>query len=346
MGIRQGVLRKSNNVEARFWNKLEGSKVQCVLCPISCKISEGKMGLCGVRENKDGKLYTLIYGKASSVANDPIEKKPLFNFHPGTSALSFGTVGCNLKCIFCQNYTISQVQYGSIPMRDVAPEDVVPLVERYGSAGVAWTYNEPTIWHEFTYDSSKLVKKAGYYSVYVTNGYINEDPLTELAPYLDAMNVDVKAFNEEFYRKLCKGRLQPVLDTCIRAEELGIHVELTKLVVTHENDSPEETRDFCRWIVDNLGEETPVHFSRFHPDYRMRDRPATPMEALDRAYDIAKAEGLEYVYIGNIPHDPRENTYCPHCGAVVIERFGFSIGEKNLVGKTCASCGKELKMVV
>jgi pyruvate formate lyase activating enzyme len=298
-----------------------------------------------VRENRGGKLFTLIYGKASSVANDPIEKKPLYHFHPGTNALSFGSVGCNLKCLFCQNYTISQVKYGSIPMRDVASEDVLPLVERYGSAGVAWTYNEPSIWHEFTYDASKLVKEAGYYSVYVTNGYINEDPLREIAPYLDAMNVDIKSFTEDFYRKLCKGRLQPVLDTCIVARELGIHIELTKLVVPDSNDSPEETKEFCRWVVDNLGDGTPVHFSRFHPDYKMRDRKKTPMEALDASFEIAQEEGLKYIYVGNIPHDARENTYCPDCGGVVIERWGFSIGETNMDGNKCSACGAELDIV-
>lgn len=313
---------------------------------MSCKISDDKLGLCGVRQNKGGRLHTLIYGKASSVANDPIEKKPLYHFHPGTRVLSFGTVGCNLKCLFCQNYTISQVRYGSIPMRDVALDEVVPLIERYGSSGVAWTYNEPTIWHEFTYDASKLVKEVGYYSVYVTNGYINEDPLREIAPYLDAMNVDVKSFTEEFYRKLCKGRLQPILDTCILARELGIHLELTKLVVPEENDSPEETKAFCRWVVENLGESTPVHFSRFHPDYKMRDRAVTPVETLDEAYEIAHSEGLRYVYLGNIPHDPKENTYCPNCGNLVIERWGFSVGEMNLDGNKCSSCGESLDIVI
>ncbi len=348
-GIRHGgLLHKSNDAvrEARFWKDLGDSKVQCLLCPVSCKISNGKLGLCRVRENKGGKLFTLIYGKASSVANDPIEKKPLYHFHPGTSALSFGTVGCNMKCTFCQNYTISQVKYGTIPMRDIAPEDVLPLVERYGSSGVAWTYNEPTIWHEFAYDASKLVKEAGLYSVYVTNGYINEDPLRELAEYLDAMNVDIKAFTEEFYRKLCKGRLQPVLDTCILAKELGIHLELTKLIVPDENDSPEETREFCRWVVENLGERTPVHLSRFHPDYKMKDRKRTPMDTLDESFEIARSEGLKYVYVGNIPHDPRENTYCPECSAMLIERWGFSIGETNLDGDKCASCGADLDIVL
>jgi pyruvate formate lyase activating enzyme len=239
------------------------------------------------------------------VANDPIEKKPLYHFHPGTSALSFGTVGCNMKCAFCQNYTISQVKYGSIPMRDVAPEDVLPLVERYESSGVAWTYNEPTIWHEFAYDASKLVKEAGHYSVYVTNGYINE-----------------------------------------LAKELGIHLELTKLIVPDENDSPEETREFCRWVVENLGERTPVHLSRFHPDYKMKDRRRTPMDTLDESFEIARSEGLKYVYVGNIPHDPRENTYCPECSGMLIERWGFSIGETNLDGHKCASCGADLDIVL
>lgn len=332
--------------EARFWNRTEDGKVQCTLCPVTCKISDGKRGLCGVRENKKGDLYTLIYGKASSVADDPIEKKPLYHFYPGTHVLSFGTVGCNLKCLFCQNYTISQAKFGSIPMRDVKVDEVVPLIEQYGSYGAAWTYNEPTIWHEFTYDASKLVTEAGYYSVYVTNGYINEDPLRELAPYLDAMNVDVKAFTDRFYKKLCKGRLQPVLDTCALAKELGIHLELTKLVVPEENDDPSETRKFCKWVAEELGTEVPVHFSRFHPDYKMKDRKRTPMKTLDECYEIAQSEGLKYVYLGNIPQDPRENTYCPECGTLVIERWGFNVGEINLDGKKCKSCGHEINIIV
>lgn len=332
--------------EARFWKGLEDTKVQCLLCPVSCKISDGRQGLCGVRENMGGKLHSLIYGKASSVANDPIEKKPLYHFHPGTHVLSFGTVGCNLKCLFCQNYTISQVKFGTTPMRDIAPEEVLPLVERYGSSGVAWTYNEPSIWHEFTFDASKLVKEAGYYSVYVTNGYINEDPLREISPYLDAMNVDVKSFTEDFYRKLCKGRLQPVLDTCVLAKELGIHIELTKLIVPGENDNPEETRDFCRWVVENLADNVPVHFSRFHPDYKMRDRRMTPIETLNESYEIAQSEGLKYVYLGNIPPHPREYTFCPNCGKPVIERWGFSVGEMNLTENKCSFCGHEIDIVI
>ncbi|MFQ5911207.1 MAG: AmmeMemoRadiSam system radical SAM enzyme, partial [Thermoplasmata archaeon] len=220
------------------------------------------------------------------------------------------------------------------------------MAKRLKCDGVAWTYNEPSIWHEFTYDASKLVKEAGYYSVYVTNGYINEDPLREIAPYLDAMNVDVKSFTEDFYRKLCKGRLQPVLDTCVVARELGIHIELTKLLVPDGNDSPDETTKFCRWVVEDLGDSTPVHFSRFHPDYKMRDGRSTPMETLDEAYEIALDEGLKYVYLGNVPHDPKENTYCPECDKLVIERWGFNIGEMNLDGSKCSSCGEELDLVI
>lgn len=331
--------------EARFWKRIGDSKVQCTLCPTGCKIGEGNLGVCGVRRNIGGKLSTLVYGLASSVMNDPIEKKPLFHFYPGSSALSFGTVGCNFSCEFCQNYTISQAKVGDIPLRSLSPEEVVQLVERYHSGGVAWTYNEPTIWHEFTYDASKLVKKKGFYSVYVTNGYINEEPLRELSPYLDAMNIDLKSISDDFYRKLCRGRRDPVLDTCKLAKELGIHLELTNLVIPGYNDDPKEIRELCKWVVENLGTDVPLHFSRFHPDYNMREVPSTPLETLSKAYDIATEEGLRFIYLGNIPHDERENTYCPNCGRLVIERWGFSVGLKNLKDGSCAFCGEDLNIV-
>jgi pyruvate formate lyase activating enzyme len=331
--------------EARFW-KTEGDRVRCELCPHFCKIADGKYGICKVRKNDGGKLYTLIYGRASSVTPDPIEKKPLFHFHPGTQSLSFGTVGCNYSCPFCQNYSISQSKPEDVHLKKVDPEDVVPLMEKYSCDGVSWTYNEPSIWHEFTYDCSKLVKKAGYYTNYVTNGYTNAEPLREIAPYLDAMNIDLKSMDDGFYKRLCKAKVQPVLDTIVLAKELGIHIELTNLVIPGENDTKEGFEKMAKWIVDNVGSEVPLHFSRFHPDYQMIDHPRTPLKTLGIAYKIAKDAGLKYVYVGNVPSNERENTLCPNCGNMVIQRWGFSISKYDLDGNKCKNCGEVVDIIV
>lgn len=331
--------------EARFW-RMDRDRVRCELCPHFCRIADGKVGICGVRENRKGKLYSLIYGKITSIAPDPIEKKPLFHFYPGTAVLSFGTVGCNYSCPFCQNYSISQAKPKDTFLRDLDPKDIVGLIRKYNCRGVAWTYNEPSIWHEFTYDCSRLAKEAGYYTVYVTNGYLNEEPLREIAPYLDAMNIDLKSLREEFYKKLCKARVQPVLDTCVLAKELRIHIELTNLVIPYENDREEDFKKLTTWVVENLGPEVAVHFSRFHPDYRMLDRPRTPIETLELAYETAKRAGLKYVYVGNIPTDERENTLCPNCGNTVIGRWGYSISKYDLDGNKCRKCGGKVDIIV
>ena len=328
--------------EASFWNKIKENKVQCNLCSHHCKIDESRVGICGVRKNENGRLYTLIYGSCSSMASDPIEKKPLYHFHPGTYAFSMGTIGCNFKCSHCQNYSISTADTNFPYLREITPERVVELVKEYGCKGVSYTYNEPTIWHEFCYDSAKLVKKAGLYTCYVTNGYISEDPLRELSPVLDAMNIDVKAFTEDFYKKICKAKLEPVLNTCILAKELGIHIELTYLVIPTLNDSLTEIRDFCKWIADKLDVTTPVHFSRFHPDHNMMDKSATPISTLIKIYEIAKEEGLFYPFIGNVTHGNYENTFCPKCGNIVIERKGYNINKTGLINNRCTKCNEIL----
>lgn len=325
--------------EASFWKKIKDNRVQCNLCNQSCKIADGKQGICSVRRNVNGKLFTLIYGSVSSMAADPIEKKPLYHFHPGTYAFSIGTVGCNFKCTHCQNFAISTADSSASCMKDIGPEQVVELTKRYECQGVAYTYNEPTIWHEFAYDSAKLVKKAGFYTTYVSNGYIKESPLKELSPYLDAINIDVKAFSEDFYRKVCKARLEPVLRTCELTKELGIHMELTYLVIPGYNDSLDEIKKFCKWVVEKLGKDTPVHFSRFHPDNNMIEVPATPMETLLKIYYAAKEMGVLFPYIGNVAHGHYENTVCPKCGNVCIERVGYSVNLKDFVDRKCSKCG-------
>ncbi len=332
--------------EARHWKLLKNKLVQCQLCAHQCTIKDGKRGLCGVRENTKGALSTLIYGSYSSMAVDPIEKKPLYHFHPGTNVFSLGTVGCNFQCLHCQNYTISRGTPETIPLQEGTSQHMVALAQTHGCKGIAWTYNEPTIWHEFTLDTSKIAHQAGLYTVYVTNGYITKEPLKELSPYLDAMNVDIKAFHEEFYKTICNARLAPVLETCKRAKKLGIHLELTYLVIPTHNDSIDEITSFCHWVVETLGADTPVHFSRFHPDYHLTDVPPTPLDTLTRIYDIAKNEGIQFPYLGNVPHGTYEHTICPHCGATCIERYGFTTKLTGVKNGACRSCGTQLSLVI
>jgi pyruvate formate lyase activating enzyme len=308
-------------------------------------VAPGKRGLCGVRENSGGKLYSLIYGLASSIHPDPIEKKPLFHFMPGTTAISFGSVGCNLTCQHCQNYSISRASPSEFSLTRVTPEDVVKHAKASGAESVSWTYNEPTIWHEFTTDASRVVHEAGLKTSYVTNGYICEAPLRELKGLIDAMNIDVKSFSDETYRGICGGHLAPVLRTCELAVSLGIHVELTYLIIPGRNDSEPELGEFVAWVKDRLRPDIPVHFSAFHPDYRMTGVPRTSMRTMVLAYDIAQKAGLEFVYLGNVYAGDRDDTYCPSCGALVIEREGFSMTRRALDRNRCGSCGKPLNMI-
>ena len=331
--------------EARFWKTLSDSKVQCSLCSHRCKIDNKKVGICGVRRNENGRLFSLIYGSCSSVAADPIEKKPLYHFHPGTNALSLGTVGCNFKCIHCQNYGISTASPDFSYMQEITPERTIDLAKQYDCQGIAYTYNEPTIWHEFTFDSAKLAKKNDLYTVYVTNGYISENPLRELSSVLDAMNIDVKAFTNDFYKKVCKASLQPVLDTCVLAKELDIHVELTYLVIPGYNDSLKEVENFCKWVFERLGKDVPIHFTRFHPDHNLIDVPRTPMETMLKVYDIAKRTGILYCYLGNVPAGDYENTNCPKCGSTCVERNGFFVKNVGLKGNKCSKCGFSLPLI-
>ncbi len=318
--------------------------VRCELCSHRCPIPEGKTGICGVRQNRDNKLYALSYEKPAAIAVDPIEKKPLFHFHPGTPVLSFGGVGCNFRCLHCQNWDISQADLSFPYLKRLPVEKIPGLAKRYGCRGVAWTYNEPTIWYEYTYEGSKLLKEKGMYSVYVTNGYMEEEPMRELRKYVDAMNMDIKAFTEEFYRKVVGAKLQPVLEHAIAVKEMGYHLELTYLIIPGYNDDFDEIKRFSRWVADEVGEDVPVHFSRFHPDYRLTDVPATPYRTMNAAHDIAKEEGLKYVYLGNMITD-KESTYCPNCGKLLIKRMGFEIADYRIEKGRCPNCGHKIEGV-
>lgn len=281
--------------EASYYQGLEDDRVKCELCPNECLIGEGKRGSCGVRENREGKLYTLIYGEATSVALDPIEKKPLYHFYPGNYILSLGTRGCNFHCPFCQNYSISQGY--THPTQKITPEEAVDRAKELNSFGIAYTYNEPFIWYEFVFDTAKLAKKAGLKNVLVTNGYVKREPLEKILPFIDAMNIDIKSIEEEFYRKVCKGKLTPVLSVAKRANGV-CHIEITNLIIPTLNDSEENFTKLVDWIVTNLGREVPLHFSRYFPHYQM-NIPPTPLSTLKRAEAVA-LKRLKYVYLGNV----------------------------------------------
>ncbi|MDD5428433.1 MAG: AmmeMemoRadiSam system radical SAM enzyme [Candidatus Omnitrophica bacterium] len=281
--------------EALYYEPLDGKKVRCHLCPYNCVISDGMRGACGVRVNKAGTLYTEVYNKTTGIALDPIEKKPLYHYHPGEFILSLGTKGCNLHCDFCQNWHISQ-EIGA-PARDITSAEVIEKARSARSFGIAYTYNEPFIWYEFVLETAKLAKQNGLENVLVTNGYVNMDPLEGMLPYIDAMNIDLKSFDNEFYVKTCKGALKPVLDVIKRAHK-SCHIELTNLIIPTMNDSEETIKKMVDWIVENLGNEVPLHFSRYFPCYRMTI-PPTPVETLKKAEKIAKAK-LKYVYLGNV----------------------------------------------
>ncbi|NOQ47534.1 MAG: AmmeMemoRadiSam system radical SAM enzyme [Methanococcoides sp.] len=326
--------------EAMFYEKLEDGKVRCSLCNHRCRISKGKTGICGVRENREGTLYSLIYATVSSEAIDPIEKKPLFHFNPGSSVYSLGTIGCNFRCKHCQNWTISQVGLDEANSIEITPEQAIDRALATGCRSIAWTYNEPTIWYEYTYDSAKLAKEAGLDTVYVTNGYITPEALEHISPYLDAFRVDIKAFSEKFYKEVVGARLAPVLESAKLARELGMHVEVVNLVIPTLNDSEDELRELSEWVFENLGEDTPVHFTRFQPYYKMKHLPPTPVETLETAHRIALEAGLKYVYIGNVFGHKYENTFCPSCGEPVIVRGVFDVKDHNLTpDHKCGNCG-------
>ncbi len=328
--------------EAMFYDKLGEGKVKCRLCPHDCVLKDGQVGICGVRQNLGGTLYTLVYGKAIAVHVDPIEKKPLFHVYPGTRSFSLATVGCNFRCKFCQNADISMVRlrHGEeAPGQNFPPEEVVRLAVRYDCKTIAYTYTEPTIFYEYAYDTATLAVKHDILNVFVTNGFISQDALRHISPVLHAVNVDLKGWSETYYRKIVGGRLQPILDNLKLMKKLGIWVEVTTLCVPGYVDTDDQFRSIARFIRDELGPETPWHVSRFYPHYQMTDVPPTPVAVLKRAREIGLEEGLRYVYSGNVPGDEGEHTYCYQCGEVLIRRWGFTILEYKIREGKCPKCG-------
>ncbi|HID42589.1 MAG TPA: AmmeMemoRadiSam system radical SAM enzyme [Archaeoglobaceae archaeon] len=329
-------------VESYLYKKLN-DVLMCKTCNHYCKIKPEKWGRCRVRKNEDGVLNVYNYGMASSIAVDPIEKKPIHNFKPGSRVLSFGTVSCNFRCLHCQNYEIAFADLTYPYLRELKPEDVLKMTEEKRADGIAWTYNEPGIWHEFALDSSKIVKEKGYYIVYVTNGYLSKESIDQHV--LDAANVDIKAFNERFYKKICKADLEKVLETTEYLYRKNIHLEVTYLIIPRENDSSEEIKSFSEWVY-GIDKSIPVHFSRFHPDYQMLDKPPTPIETLEKAAEIAQDTGIEYVYLGNVWKHRFESTYCPNCGHLIIERDGFYVGKIDIDENKCPECGYRLSIII
>ena len=330
--------------EALFYEKLDDNLVNCNLCAHRChKIADSKRGICGVRENRGGKLYSLVYGKIIARSIDPIEKKPLFQFLPGSLSYSIATLGCNFRCDNCQNYDISQLPKirNTIIGQDTSPEEIVESAKLNDCKSIAYTYSEPTIFFEYAYDVAKLARKEGLKNVFVTNGYTTPEALKKIGPYLDAANVDLKSFSDDFYRKNCGARLEPVLEAIKLYKKLGIWTEITTLIIPTLNDKEEELRKIAEFIKD-VGEETPWHISQFYPTYKLIDLPRTPVETLRKARQIGLETGLRYVYEGNVLGETGENTYCYNCGKILIHRFGYKIQENSIQNLKCPKCGTKI----
>ncbi len=330
--------------EASWWYVLDEQKkiLQCELCPRECILKPNDIGYCTVRQNIDGKLYTLTYNHPVSLAVDPIEKKPVFHMLPGSKSFSLATAGCNLRCIHCQNWEISQRNPKEIKCYTISPQEIVKMAKEQKAQSISYTYTEPVIFYEYMLDIAKEAKKAQLRNVMVTSGYINLKPLEALLPYIDVFRVDLKGFSEEFYKKLAKGKLQPVLEVLKFLRQHGAFIEVVNLVIPTMNDDPQEIKKMCLWIKENLGEETPLFFSRFYPMYKLTSIPPTPVETLEKAHKIATSVGLKFVYIGNVPGHPAESTYCPKCKKVLIHRIGYNVLQNNIVKNRCKFCGRKI----
>lgn len=325
-----------------FFTSLSEGEIQCDLCPKRCRVSKGKRGACRVRENRDGKYYSLVYGNPCAVHLDPIEKKPFFHVLPTTTSFSLATVGCNFQCKFCQNWEISQASPEDAYSYDVSPEMIVKMAKEVGAHSIAYTYVEPTIFYEYMIDICHLVKKAGLLNVCHSNGFINPEPLKNLCKVMDAANIDLKGFTEAFYRDLCGGELAPVLETLKTLKKEKVHLEITNLVIPTQNDDLSGLKEMCLWVKKELGADTPIHFSRFYPLYKLRSLPPTPISTLEKVRNTALSSGLEYVYIGNIPGHEGEHTFCSKCKKLLIQRIGYMVGENHLKGGKCQYCGKPI----
>ena len=328
--------------EAVLWEPAEGGKVRCKLCSFRCLIADGKLGHCAVRKNVGGTLYSLNYDKVCAANADPIEKKPLFHFQPGSRSFSIATPGCNFRCEFCQNWQISQepLEGGRIDGQAVGPEQIVAAAVRNDCRSIAYTYTEPTVFMELCSETGRLAKQEGLANVFVSNGYMTREAVDFAADWLDGINVDLKAFSDDYYQRLCHAKLQPVLDTIAYiATQTNIWIEVTTLLIPGENDSPDELERLAEFLVSKAGPHVPWHISRFHPQYKYTDSRVTPQESLEQAEQIGKAAGLHYVYLGNVPGSEAESTFCHHCGRMLIERVGYRIVANHITKSECPDCG-------
>ncbi len=328
--------------EAMFYKKDQGTAVQCLLCPRECVIPDGKRGFCRNRENHDGTLYTLVYGKPAVVDIGPIEKAPIYHFIPGHFRLCLTCASCNLRCKHCQNQHLSQKSLEELNHHPYSPPEIVQQAKKQGLFSISFTYTEPTVYYEYLYDISVVAREAGMKTSIVSNGYIHRDPLLNLLKVLDAVKIDLKGFREEFYEEVCSATLRPVLESLLTVRTENIWLEVVNLIIPTLNDDPRMIDEMCRWIKENLGVDTPMHFTRFHPDYKLMHLSPTPVSTLESAYDIAKKNGLRYVYIGNVPGHIRNSTFCPFCNRRVIRRTNFDILEMNVLEGKCKFCGSLL----
>ena len=339
-GVSQEAFREKLSLkECMFYKRHPEAEVECEMCPRKCRVGDIERGYCGVRENRDGAYYSLVYGLPCAVHIDPIEKKPLFHFHPGTNAFSLGTAGCNMDCKFCQNWEMSQARPEQTDNVYLPPREVIRRAGQASCTSVAFTYSEPgVVAYEYMLDTAIAGNKFGIKTVMISNGYINREPMLDSAKHLGAVKVDLKAFTEKYYKELCDATLKPVLETLVLLKNSGTWYEIVYLVLPTLNDSDSELASMSRWVVQELGPDVPLHFTRFYPIYKMKKLPQTPISALERARKIAMNAGLHYAYVGNVPGHEGENTYCPSCGKIVVRRIGYSIVEKKLSAGRCSYC--------
>ncbi len=327
---------------ALYWEKLPDRRVRCLLCPRYCVVGDRERGYCGVRENRGGKYVSLVYARPVTLAIDPVEKKPLFHFLPGKKAFSIATAGCNVNCKFCQNWQISQVRPEQVRFYKISPQRTAYLAYRYNAPILAYTYTEPIIFVEYMLDTAREASRLGIRNVIITGAHVNPKPWKDILAAMDAVKIDLKAFSEDFYKKIVRGKLKPVLDAIVLAAESGKWLEIVYLVIPGLNDNMDEIRKMSRWLVKNAGRDVPLHFSRFFPMYLLKNLPATPISTLERAREVAMEEGLRFVYVGNVPGHPAETTYCPRCKRPLIKRVGYEIKENNIKHGKCKFCGEKI----
>lgn len=330
--------------EASYYKKLKDETVQCVLCPKECVIKKDSYGFCNARKNINGKLYSVVYSNPCAVHIDPIEKKPLYHFLPGSKALSVGTIGCNLECKHCQNWTMSRAKPEEITIQNISPEEIVEIAIKNNCKIISYTYNEPTVFFEYMLDCAKIAKKKGLKNTIVSNGFINEEPLKELCKYIDGANIDLKAFNNKFYKDTCSAWLEPVLNSLKILKQKKVWLEVTNLIIPTLNDDLDEIKKMCIWIKENLGIDVPLHFTGFYPSYKLLNLPGTSPEILKKARKAALNIGIKYSYVGNVFAAEENNTYCPKCGKLLIERSGFDTIKNNIKNNKC-SCGEKIEGV-